>query len=925
MQITPVAAVATASDFETFVAHELFHCYQGIWLGLDRYYDEQGGSWAIEGSATWAGYNIATEPPSKLANWYYQYVVSASTPLFAREHDAVGFFGQVAQRGVDLWPLMKQFIQTSGDVARYDVLADAAGDDFLDGWGPGYWLAPGRSAQWRIEGKAAPPPGAYYSPAGDISVGNGASVSLHASPYTVGLYTGSPTADVTEVKVTGHARLADTGSFDTNDLTDTFLCTKTDGACTCPSDNDDTNGSNGLPASIQKVSQPLIMGVTGATDGSKGAVVGMSLDTWCKSRNKKKATTVCQVLDVAELDAITGLHITKVKDDGNVCVYADPSAPPSNVLKSVAGAITKAFTGNTVDLASGAGVVVRLRTLDPGPDPRVSDFLDEIPAGLCDTPQLVPGLNAASAICLGVLNVVVVGNGKYAAIVDLAPGNSATHDQGAQLARAAARAAVTSASDGFPGDALAVLLAAVVAAGAWLTWALLVWFRRVPRLPRAGPETATLGPEPPAVANLLVNEWYVTSEAVPATLLDLAAWRVRARRGGRAGPVRRSHARCRPFGVGALRAAGPAAGGGEGHRRLGTGRRVATRPGRQRVVARPVLRCGRRRRRGAGARDEGFPASPTGRPGSRARGGARSRRARVRAGTRHREARAPRRAADHRRVVCGRVRRVDRVRDGHEPCPCPPGDTLRDAMRRAVARRACAPARRRALRRAAARRGGDLGPDARVRRRPRRQPRRGRCPSHRPRRPPTRLESYERDLAAGPRTGAQALRCRRSAPRVLVGGVVRLLAWCTIGVLVLRVAVNVLSALPDATGPGDLAVLALALVFITVPTIAMIYVGAHIVDGAVRTWRGAMDLHRMTTVEGSVAKTFDGRFVVDNGDDDDVIAFRVPASTHVVVGERVRVTYTPRLHHVDRVDVLEREEAHHGAVQATPPDVDIEH
>ena len=316
MQITPVAAVATASELETFVAHELFHCYQGIWLGLDRYYYEQGGSWAIEGSATWAGYNSPPSRPASSANWYYQYVASASTPLFAREHDAVGFFGQVAQRGVDLWPLMKQLIQTSGDVPRYRVsptppatTSSTAGDPAT---GP---RRAGRTVAHRRQGCAAAR--RVLLTHRRISVGNGASVSLQESPYTVGLYTGSPTAEVTEVKVTGHARLADTGSFDTNDLTDTFLCTKTDGACTCPSDNDDTNGSNGLPASIQQVSPPLIMGVTGATDGSKGAVVGMSLDTWCKSRNKKKATTACQVLDVAELDAITGLHITKVKDDGN--------------------------------------------------------------------------------------------------------------------------------------------------------------------------------------------------------------------------------------------------------------------------------------------------------------------------------------------------------------------------------------------------------------------------------------------------------------------------------------------------------------------------------------------------------------------------------------------------------------------------------
>ena len=37
---------------------------------------------------------------------------------------------------------------------------------------------------------------------------------------------------------------------------------------------------------------------------------------------------------------------------------------------------------------------------------------------------------------------------------------------------------------------------------------------------------ADLGPEPPAVANFLVNDLRVTDEAVPATLLDLAARRI---------------------------------------------------------------------------------------------------------------------------------------------------------------------------------------------------------------------------------------------------------------------------------------------------------------------------------------------------------------------------------------------------------------
>ena len=179
------------------------------------------------------------------------------------------------------------------------------------------------------------------------------------------------------------------------------------------------------------------MGLTGATDGTKGTVTGMSLDQWCKKRNQKKPKTSCQVFDVATLDKITGLHITRVKDNGDARVYADPTAPVSDALQGVGGAIVKGFTGTDANITSGAGVIVRMRTLPPGPEPNVSDYFDQIPVGLCDTPELVDGVNGASVLCLGVLNVAVVGDGRYLIITYLAPGTSATHDQGAALAQAA--------------------------------------------------------------------------------------------------------------------------------------------------------------------------------------------------------------------------------------------------------------------------------------------------------------------------------------------------------------------------------------------------------------------------------------------------------------------------------------------------------
>ncbi|MGZ8763356.1 MAG: hypothetical protein ACXW2Y_08530 [Acidimicrobiia bacterium] len=52
--------------------------------------------------------------------------------------------------------------------------------------------------------------------------------------------------------------------------------------------------------------------------------------------------------------------------------------------------------------------------------------------------------------------------------------------------------------------------------------------RELPEEPGPGSETSDLGPESPALVNLLVNRFEVGRAAVPATLVDLAARRVLA-------------------------------------------------------------------------------------------------------------------------------------------------------------------------------------------------------------------------------------------------------------------------------------------------------------------------------------------------------------------------------------------------------------
>ena len=66
-------------------------------------------------------------------------------------------------------------------------------------------------------------------------------------------------------------------------------------------------------------------------------------------------------------------------------------------------------------------------------------------------------------------------------------------------------------------------VAALVACVVWLLAAGTVFLLRRPPEPTIGPRTLELGLEPPAVANFLVNDFRVTDDAVPATLIDLAA------------------------------------------------------------------------------------------------------------------------------------------------------------------------------------------------------------------------------------------------------------------------------------------------------------------------------------------------------------------------------------------------------------------
>jgi len=75
----------------------------------------------------------------------------------------------------------------------------------------------------------------------------------------------------------------------------------------------------------------------------------------------------------------------------------------------------------------------------------------------------------------------------------------------------------------FPELVAPLLVATVAATVLWLVLLLAAAFATRPRDLDPAPATMDLGEESPAVVDLLTNDWRVTPDAIPATLLDLAA------------------------------------------------------------------------------------------------------------------------------------------------------------------------------------------------------------------------------------------------------------------------------------------------------------------------------------------------------------------------------------------------------------------
>jgi hypothetical protein len=299
--------MSDASILAHVIYHETFHCFQHTTHATvaSRVGAYGNNGWVWEGSIVW-GVNELLGPDVNTPSSWALWLTSPERSLFAHRYDAIGFFAHLAETGTNPWSVMPaMFRQTSSDGA---FAASGAGDAFLDSWASGYLRDRRLGKAWDFTGTGITRHGVNPT---RVSIGKNESRQFHADPYTNDQLALNVDAEVLEVQVTGHGRVAD-GRRDYVVKGGRQFCLK--GECKCPDEKQH----------VDKLASESSFAITGGRVGTSVTLTGRKFD---EESCKKKATSprgrnlgvvvtrpaydaefYIQALDVIDLQACNGVR-----------------------------------------------------------------------------------------------------------------------------------------------------------------------------------------------------------------------------------------------------------------------------------------------------------------------------------------------------------------------------------------------------------------------------------------------------------------------------------------------------------------------------------------------------------------------------------------------------------------------------------------
>jgi len=264
IHVNPLAMSGEYTDHDrvAFLAHEAMHCY------LDDKFGAAYGvvpPWLQEGIPIWVQTALAGGD-TRATYYWHKYLKLDKASLFRRTYDAVGFYAQLANSGVDVWkridPMTAAYLK-GGNAAAWK--ASGAGDAFLRTWASGHARGARPGSDWDITGYGIPnvrPSAEHFD-----ALPNGASVNAAAPVAGVDLiYLVLPLDSV--VTITGDAAargllgLAD-GDHPLAEMLGRSFCTRP-GGCTCP------QSSPGAGATLPAIAPgEALLAVTGGLKAAK--------------------------------------------------------------------------------------------------------------------------------------------------------------------------------------------------------------------------------------------------------------------------------------------------------------------------------------------------------------------------------------------------------------------------------------------------------------------------------------------------------------------------------------------------------------------------------------------------------------------------------------------------------------------------------
>ena len=264
---------STGTDLDFVLAHELYHCFEAMFIGdLDVFYDSATApAWVIEGGANWAAAQVVPTS-NRAAGAWHDYLLEPWRQLFRSSYDAIGFWNHLDEvSAIDTWAALRGALgkPSAGALAA----TEGGGDAFLDSWASSLFRQPAFGHGWQTNGPTMST--LQFAPEA-VTVDNGSRISRTALSYSKTLLNADVAADVVVLVGVGHVTLHN-AAHDESQFGQLVYCGRDDG-CECP-----PGSVNIAPSPAALGGRSVALGVTGSDRAAAVALGGISIDEWCKT------------------------------------------------------------------------------------------------------------------------------------------------------------------------------------------------------------------------------------------------------------------------------------------------------------------------------------------------------------------------------------------------------------------------------------------------------------------------------------------------------------------------------------------------------------------------------------------------------------------------------------------------------------------